>query len=123
VRGCCRSLSEANLADIEDAGWNFVIIGGKLPDLPYAVKQWRHDNPDRKPADGMVLAHPTIMGPKADQRRRTTIYQYKTDRARRTLHGIDQQVAKARRPSPDKRRSNGTGQSPSPEAPAPSTGN
>ena len=30
-----------------------------------------------------------------DQRRRTTLYQYKTDRARRSVHGIDQQVAKA----------------------------
>jgi transposase len=44
-------MSEANLADIEDAGWNFV-IGGKLPDLPYVVKQWRHDNPD--------LSRPTV---------------------------------------------------------------
>jgi Transposase DDE domain len=34
-------------------------------------------------------------GPKADQRRRTTIYQYKSDRARRSVHGIEQQVAKA----------------------------
>jgi len=31
-------MSEANLADIEDAGWSFV-IGGKLPDVPYLVKQ------------------------------------------------------------------------------------
>ena len=59
------------------------------------VKQWRQANPDREPADGMVLTQPTIMGPKADQRRRTTIYQYKTDRARRGVHGIEQQVAKA----------------------------
>jgi Transposase DDE domain len=87
-------MSEANLADIEDAGWNFV-IGGKLPEVPYVVKQWRQANPDREPADGMVLTQPTIMGPKADQRRRTTIYQYKTDRARRSVHGIEQQVAKA----------------------------
>jgi hypothetical protein len=43
----------------------------------------------------MTLTQPVIMGPKADQRRSTTIYQYKTDRARRTPHGIDQQVAKA----------------------------
>ena len=43
----------------------------------------------------MVLTQPTIMGPKADQRRRSTIYQYKTDRAPRGVHGIEQQVAKA----------------------------
>ena len=87
-------MSEANLAEIEDAGWSFV-IGGKLPEVPYAIKQWRQANPDLEPADGMVLTQPVIMGPKADQRRRTTLYQYKTDRARRSVHGIDQQVAKA----------------------------
>jgi Transposase DDE domain len=87
-------MSEANLADIEGAGWSFV-IGGRLPEVPYAISQWRRDNPDLEPADGMTLTQPTVMGPKADQRRRTTIYQYKTDRARRLLHGIDQQVAKA----------------------------
>jgi hypothetical protein len=87
-------MSEANLADIEGAGWSFV-IGGRLPEVPYAISQWRRDNPDLEPADGMTLTQPTVTGPKADQRRRTTIYQYKTDRARRLLHGIDQQVAKA----------------------------
>jgi hypothetical protein len=87
-------MSEANLADIEGAGWSFV-IGGRLPEVPYAISQWRRDNPDLEPADGMTLTQPTVMGPKADQRRRTTIYQYKTDRARRLMHGIDQQVAKA----------------------------
>jgi hypothetical protein len=35
------------------------------------------------------------MGPKTDQRRRTTYYQYRADRARRAMHGIDTQVAKA----------------------------
>jgi Transposase DDE domain len=87
-------MSEANLADIEGAGWSFV-IGGRLPEVPYAISQWRRDNPDLETADGMTLTQPTVMGPKADQRRRTTLYQYKTDRARRLLHGIDQQVAKA----------------------------
>ena len=87
-------MSEANLAEIEDAGWSFV-IGGKLPEVPYVIKQWRQDNPDLEPANGTTLTQPVIMGPKADQRRRTTIYQYKTDRARRGVHGIQQQVAKA----------------------------
>jgi hypothetical protein len=87
-------MSEANLAEIEDAGWSFV-IGGKLPEVPYVIKQWRQDNPDLEPANGTTLTQPVIMGPKADQRRRTTIYQYKTDRARRSVHDIQQQVAKA----------------------------
>ena len=87
-------MSEVNLAEIEDAGWSFV-IGGKLPEVPYAIKQWRQANPDLEPADGLVLTQPVIMGPKADQRRRTTLYQYKSDRVRRSVHGIEQQVAKA----------------------------
>jgi hypothetical protein len=87
-------MSEANLADLENAGWSF-IVGGRLPDVPYVITQWRRQNPGAEPVDGTVLAQPLIMGPRADQRRRTTYYQYKSDRARRTLHGIDQQVAKA----------------------------
>ena len=35
------------------------------------------------------------MGTKADQRRRTIFYQYRADRAKRTLKGIDTQIAKA----------------------------
>ena len=81
-------------ADLEDAGCSFV-IGGKLPEVPYVIGQWRRKHPNTEPAEGMVLTQPVIMGPKADQRRRATFYQYKADRARRTLHGIDQQVAKA----------------------------
>ena len=34
-------------------------------------------------------------GHQDDPRRRTIFYQYRADRARRTLHGIDQQIAKA----------------------------
>jgi Transposase DDE domain len=87
-------MSEANLAEVEDAGWSFV-IGGKLPEVPYVINQWRQANPDAEPADGMTLTQPVIMGPKPDQRRRRTLYQYKSDRARRSVHGIEQQVAKA----------------------------
>jgi transposase len=42
-------LSEANLADVEDAGWSFV-IGAKLPDVPYVIGQWRRKHPDTEPA-------------------------------------------------------------------------
>ncbi len=87
-------MSEANLKDVEDAGWSF-IVGGKLPDIPYQVAQWRRDHPDGAPTDQMILTQPTLMGPQADQRRRTTYYQYRADRARRAVHGIDTQVAKA----------------------------
>ena len=42
-----------------------------------------------------MLTQVTVMGPRADLRKRTTYYQYRAERARRTLHGIDTQVAKA----------------------------
>ena len=87
-------MSEANLKDIEDAGWNFV-VGGKLPDIPYAIAEWHREHPDAAPPDQLVLTQPTVMGPRAEQRKRTTYYQYRAERARRTLHGIDTQVAKA----------------------------
>ena len=87
-------MSEANLKDIEDAGWNF-IVGGKLPDIPYQITQWHRDHPDTEVPDQLILTQPTVMGPKADQRKRTTYYQYRADRARRSLHGIDTQIEKA----------------------------
>jgi Transposase DDE domain len=87
-------MSEANLKDVEDAGWWF-IVGGKLPEIPYAIAQWGRDNPGREPVAGMILTQPVIMGTKTDQRRRRAYYQFKADRARRTLRGIDTQVAKA----------------------------
>lgn len=87
-------LSEQNLKEIEDAGWTF-IIGGRMPDIPYALTQWTHKNPGVAPVDQMVLSQPVVMGVKADLRRRTVFYQYRAERARRSLHGIDTQVAKA----------------------------
>jgi Transposase DDE domain len=87
-------LSEANLAALEDAGLSF-IVGARIPDLPYQVSQWRRDHPGETIADGQVFTQPTIMGTKADPRKRTVFYQYRADRARRTLKGIDQQIAKA----------------------------
>lgn len=87
-------MSEANCKDIEDAGWKF-IVAGKLPEVPFQLKQWRREHPDTAPPDGLVLTQPTSMGPKNDQRERTIFYQYRAERARRSLHGIDTQVAKA----------------------------
>jgi hypothetical protein len=87
-------MSEANLKDLEDAGLTF-IVGARIPDVPYQVKQWRLDHPDQPIPDGQVFLQPTTMGPKADQRQRTIFYQYRIDRAKRSLKGIDTQIAKA----------------------------
>jgi hypothetical protein len=45
--------------------------------------------------DGHVFTQPWPAGPKDKRRDQVIYYSYKADRARRTLHGIDEQVAKA----------------------------
>jgi transposase len=87
-------LSEANLAALEDAGLRF-IVGARIPDLPYQVAEWRRTHPGEPIGDGQIFTQPWLMGTKADPRKRMIFYQYRADRARRTLKGIDQQIAKA----------------------------
>jgi hypothetical protein len=87
-------LSEANLAALEDAKLRF-IVGARIPDVPYQVKEWHRTHPDQPIGDGQIFTQPLIGGTKADPRRRTVFYQYRADRAHRTLKGIDQQIAKA----------------------------
>jgi transposase len=87
-------MSEANCKELEDAGLTF-IVGAKIPDVPYQVAQWRREHPGQNIADQQVFIQPTTMGPKADQRKRTVFYQFRADRAKRTLKGIDAQIAKA----------------------------
>jgi len=87
-------LSEANLMELEDAGLRF-IVGARIADIPYQVSEWRRTHPDEPIPDGQVFTQPWVMGTKADPRRRTIFYQYRADRARRALRGIDQQIAKA----------------------------
>ena len=87
-------MSEANCKQLEDAGLTF-IVGARIPDVPYQVAQWRRDQLGADLTDGQVFVQPTTMGPKADRRARTVFYQYRADRARRTLKGIDTQIAKA----------------------------
>ena len=89
-------LSEANLHQIEDTGWGFV-VGGKLSDIPDVITGWRLDHPGADPPDGLVLSHRVMMGGTADPRWRMIHYQYKTDRAHRSVRGIDEQIRKAER--------------------------
>jgi hypothetical protein len=92
-------VSEANKRAIEAAGLSF-ILGARLPEVPYPVAEWRTAHPDEQIPDGQVFIQPWPAGPADKRRDHTFIYQYRTDRARRTLRGIDQQVAKARSRSP-----------------------
>jgi hypothetical protein len=87
-------ISEANQKAIEAAGLSF-ILGMKIPDVPYVVDQWRREHPGQDIPDGHVFIQPWPAGPSSKRRDQQIYYQYKADRARRTLRGIDEQVAKA----------------------------
>jgi hypothetical protein len=59
------------------------------------VNKWRETHPDEPIPDGHVFVQPWPAGPTGRRRDQTIYYQYKADRARRTLRGIDEQVTKA----------------------------
>jgi Transposase DDE domain len=87
-------VSEANQKAIEAAGLSF-ILGAKIPHVPYLVAQWRREHPGEEIGDGQVFTQPWPAGPGGGRRDQVIYYQYKADRARRTLRGIGEQVAKA----------------------------
>jgi hypothetical protein len=87
-------ISEANQKQIEAAGLSF-ILGAKIPYVPYAVAQWRREHPGEQVPDGHVFTQPWPAGPNGGRRDQVIFYQYRHDRARRTLRGIDEQVKKA----------------------------
>jgi Transposase DDE domain len=87
-------VSEANQKAIEAAGPSF-ILGMKIPHIPYAVAQWRREHPSQDIPDGHVFIQPWPAGPGGGRRDQVIYYQYRHDRARRTLRGIDEQVRKA----------------------------
>ena len=87
-------VSEANQKAIEAAGLSF-ILGAKIPHVPYAVKQWRREHPGEGIPDGSVFTQPWPAGPDGGRRDQVIYYQYRHDRGRRTLRGIDEQVKKA----------------------------
>jgi len=87
-------VSDSNQKQIEAAGLSF-ILGARIPDVPYPVAQWRREHPGEPIGDGHIftLRWPALQG--SGRRDQVIYYQYKADRARRTLRGIDEQVAKA----------------------------
>jgi hypothetical protein len=87
-------VSAANQKAVEDAGLSF-ILGARIPDVPYVVRAWRDTHPGQDLADGQVFIQPWPAGPNDRRRDQVIYYQYKSDRARRTLRGIDEQIAKA----------------------------
>jgi hypothetical protein len=90
-------ISAANQAGIEAAGLSF-ILGTRIPEIPYVVKEWNREHPGEDLPDGHVFTQPwpaSSLEKERGRRDQTIYYQYKADRARRTLRGIDEQVAKA----------------------------
>jgi Transposase DDE domain len=87
-------VSESNQKEIEAAGLSF-ILAKKIPQIPYVVKQWRREHPAEDIPDGHIFTQPWPAGPKNERRDQVIYYQYRADRARRTLRGIDEQVTKA----------------------------
>jgi Transposase DDE domain len=92
-------ISEANQVALQAAGLSFV-LGARIPYLPDVVREWRDRHTDEPIPDGLVL---TQLWPSTSPEKargipdRVIHYQYRHDRARRTLRGIDEQVAKAQR--------------------------
>jgi hypothetical protein len=92
-------ISEANQVALQAAGLSY-ILGARLPYLPDVVREWRDKHPDEAVPDALVLTQPWRSTSSEKARGipdRVIHYQYRHDRARRTLRGIDEQVAKAQR--------------------------
>jgi len=92
-------ISEANQTALQAAGLSF-ILGARIPFLPDVVREWRDKHPDEAIPDGLVLTQPwpaTSAEKACGIPDRAIHYQYRHDRARRTLRGIDEEVAKAER--------------------------
>ncbi len=89
--------SESNQTAIRHAGLSF-ILGARIPRLPQIIAEWRETHPGTDIAHGQVFTQPW---PATDSEKargigdRVIHYQYRADRARRTLRGIDEQIAKA----------------------------
>jgi hypothetical protein len=89
-------LSDSNKREIEAAGLGF-ILGGRIGHIPYVISEWRRQNPDADVPDRFTLTQPWPGGPNSTRRDQVIYYQYRVDRAHRTLRGIDEQIGKAER--------------------------
>lgn len=87
-------VSTANQQALEAAGLHY-ILGARVPQLPYEIAQWRRGHPGEPIPDGMIFTQPWPAGPGGKRQDQMRYYQFKAERARRTLHGIDEQVRKA----------------------------
>jgi Transposase DDE domain len=92
-------ISEANQVALQAAGLSF-ILGTRIPFVPDVVREWGAQHPEEQVPDGLVLTQPWPATGSEKSRGipdRVIYYQFRQDRARRTLRGIDEQIAKAER--------------------------
>ncbi len=92
-------ISDANQVALHAAGLTY-ILGARIPLLPDVVREWRDKHAGEAIPDGLVLTQPWPSTSSEKARgipNRVIHYQYRHDRARKTLRGIDEQVAKAQR--------------------------
>lgn len=90
-------ISEDNQIAIAAAGLTF-ILGARIPRMPQVISAWRDAHPDRSFDDQQIFTQPWPASSSEKARGVPDMmihYQYRADRARRTLRGIDEQVAKA----------------------------
>jgi hypothetical protein len=89
----------SNQVALQAGGLSF-ILGTRIPLLPDVVREWRDKHPDEQIPDGLVLTQPWPASSSEKARGipdRVIYCQFRHDRARRTLRGIDEQVTKAQR--------------------------
>jgi transposase len=92
-------ISEANQIALQACGLSF-ILGTRIPFVPDVVREWRDEHSGQDIPDGHVFTQPWPAATAEKSRGipdRVVYYQYRHDRARRTLRGIDEQVSKAER--------------------------
>ena len=87
-------LSDGNLKALSAAGLRY-IVGQPIPKVFYQLEQWQKTHPGQDPVDQMILTQPWARGSLEAQQSETIYYQYRADRARRSLRGIAEQVRKA----------------------------
>lgn len=71
------------------------IVGQPIPQIPVQLDVWMESHPGWDPGNGMVLTQKWARGPVGHQQLEVIYYHYRADRAKRSLHGIDEQVHKA----------------------------
>ena len=92
-------ISEVNQVALQAAGLSF-ILGTRIPHLPDVVREWRDKHPGEAIPDGLTLTQPWPATSSEKARGipdRVIYYQFRHDRARRTLRGIDEQIRKPER--------------------------